>query len=541
MCLPLDSNGNDLIKDSSMVDKKQPNVLFIICDDLNNAISGMGRAPSAPCPNLQQLMDSGVRFTNAHSNCPLCLPARNMLLSGLYAYTTGQFTLWDPWDKTVHIHSTAEHGRLNRGAPLLGQAVMMPQHFKDNGYNVYGGGKVHHMGKVSDDWWTEYAFRPDYGPQVRSRETGGMMRHPRMEKLYDGEPLASYLERYGGIDRFFLKEGDFSAHIELTFGPMDEIFTPDAGDFVYGDGSPYRYVSDDDRDLLPDENVTNWAVDVLGREHDKPFFLAAGFMKPHSPLNVPRRYFDMFPLDELELPPLLQGDTDDCARTLVENWPFGFLFYGMIRNGGEEMWRKWVQAYLANIAFMDEQVGKIMAALRKSPYADNTIVVFTSDNGYHMGEKEFIHKNTLWEEGGQVPIIFQGPGIAENGQCTRPVSLIDLYPTLIDLCGLPADPHASTHGHPLEGFSMTPLLSEPEKGIWDGPDVALMSVRGNTGIHHSVRSQRYRYTLCGNGEEELYDHETDPNEWTNIAADTAYKEIKGKLRKELVTLVYGQG
>ena len=518
----------------------RPNVLFIICDDLNNAITGMGRTPGAPCPGLQEMMRTGVRFTNAHSNCPICLPARNMLLSGLYAYTTGHFTLWDSWQDSVHIHSTAEHDRPHRGTPLLGEAVMLPQYFKDNGYNVFGGGKVHHMGKVSDEWWTEYAFGPDYGPQVWSRESGEIQAHPLRKELYTGGQLASYIKRYSGIDRFFMRGDDFSPHIELSFGPMDEIFIPDAGDFVYGNGSPYRYVSDNDRDPLPDENVADWASAVLERNHTEPFFLAAGFMKPHSPLNVPRGYFDMFPLEEIELPPLLDGDTDDCAKTLVENWPFGFLLYAMIRNGGEHMWRRWIQSYLAGIAFMDEQAGKILDTLRNSPYADNTIVVFTSDNGYHMGEKEFIHKNTLWEESGQIPLIVNGPGIDGNGlECTRPVSLIDLYPTLIDLCGLPGNPHERTHGHPLEGYSLKPLLEDPENGGWNGPDAALMSVRGNTGIHHSVRSQQFRYTLCSNGDEELYDHAEDPNEWNNVAEQSEYTDVKAELRKQLIQMVFG--
>lgn len=274
---------------------------------------------------------------------------------------------------------------------------------------------------------------------------------------------------------------------------------------------------------------------MLGRRHDRPFMQALGFMKPHTPLNVPTRYFDMFPLDTIELPPFLAGDIDDCARALVAHRPYGFLMYRLVMKGGERLWREWLQAYLACVAFVDEQVGKVLDALEASPYAANTIVVFTSDNGYHMGEKEYIFKDSLWEESSQVPLIVRAPGVARSGGiCRKPVSLIDLYPTLIDLCGLPSQPHTDTHGHALDGHSLCPLLVDPVSGEWDGPPVALSSVRGDAGVHHSVRSLTHRYTLCQNGEEELYDHRTDPHEWRNLAAEPACATVRKELRDEMM-------
>ena len=140
----------------------RPNVVFIICDDLNNAIGGMGRQPCAPAPNLQRLMRGGVRFPNAYSNCPVCLPARNALFSGLYPHTTGHFTLWDNWRTSTALATTGMYRRGNWGAQLLRDAVMMPEHFRDNGYDVFGAGKVLHEGVVDPEWWTEYAHGPDY-------------------------------------------------------------------------------------------------------------------------------------------------------------------------------------------------------------------------------------------------------------------------------------------------------------------------------------------------------------------------------------------
>lgn len=513
----------------------RPNVLFIICDDLNNAIEGMGRRPCAPAPNLQRLMQCGVSFPNAHSTCPVCLPARNSLFSGLYAHTSGQYTLWDHWKSSTAIATTGCYDRRYRGTPLLRDAAMLPRHFKENGYGVYGAGKVLHEGVVDPGWWTEYAYGPDYGPWLGGSTT------QRQDWMVEGEPLASYVRRYGGIDRFFLDGGTFRHHIETAFGPLGDIFDGRSGMGRNRDGSVFRYASDDDRDPLPDEKVADWGVDILRRGHDRPFMLALGFMKPHTPLNAPGEYFDMFPPDRLELPPFLAGDLDDCARALIDHRPYGFLMHGLVMKGGEALWRQWLQAYLACVAFVDDQIGKVLNALEDSLYADNTIVVFTSDNGYHMGEKEYIFKDSLWEESSQVPLIVRAPRVASaDSVCDVPVSHIDIYPTLVDLCDLPSEPHAPTHGHRLEGHTLRPLLAAPEAGVWDGPPVALSSVRGDSGIHHSVRSRTHRYTLCGNGEEELYDHRTDPHEWHNLAADPQQAETKSGLRDEMMALVWAE-
>ena len=517
---------------------RRPNVLFIICDDLNTAIEGFGRTPCAPAPNLQRLLREGVRFRNAQNNCPVCLPSRTSLLSGLYPHTTGHYTLWDDWRSCTHIQTTSDPLRPAWRRPLLASAVMLPQHFRNHGYQTFGVGKVAHEGQTDPAWWTEYAYGPDYGPFLWDAVRREQAMHPDRFWMYEGEPMLSYVQRYAGVDRFFLNGEKFRHHIELNFGPLGEILGNGA-ELRNNRGESYRYASDDDRDPLPDEKTTAWATEVLQREHDDPFFLAVGYMKPHTPLNVPQRFFNLFPPEQIELPPVLAGDCDDCARALVEHRPYGFLTYEIIRKGGEGMWRRWLQAYLACIAFVDEQVGALLDALEASPYADDTIVVFTSDNGYHMGEKEYIFKETLWDESDQIPLVIRAPGSAgAGGVCERPVSLIDLYPTLVDLCGLPANPNDGTHGHPLEGHSLRSLLEDPA-GTWGGPDVALTSIRGDTGIHHSVRSARYRYSRCQNGEEELYDHAADPHEWTNLAADPAMAATKAELRAALLRMVLG--
>ena len=516
----------------------KPNVLFIICDDLNNAVSRMGRVPCSVTPNLSKLMAESVRFQNAQCNDPVCLPSRSSLFSGLYPHVTGHYTLWDSWRSTTAVATTGCYGRRDHGVPLLRNAVMMPKHFRDNGYGVYGVGKVLHEGVVNPEWWDEYGHGPDYGPFLWDAQRKCQRSRPDREWLCEGEPFSSYVKRYEGVDRFFLDGDRFRHHIEKAFGPLCDLF-PGEENGVLGGGKPYRYAADDDRDLLPDERTAAWAVDILSRRHERPFFLGVGFMKPHTPLNAPSKYFDMFPPEELELPPLLDGDLDDCARALIEHRPYGFLTYGLLMKGGEALWREWLQAYLACIAFMDDQLGKVLSVLESSPYRENTVVVFTSDNGYHMGEKEYIFKDTLWEESCQVPLIIRAPGQAqENRECHTPVSLIDLYPTLVDLCGLPSEPNAGANGRELDGHSLRRLLHDPDIGNWGGHRVALSSVRGDTGIHHSVRSRTHRYTLCGNGEEELYNHDIDPHEWHNCATDPEYAEVKAQLRREMMTLLW---
>ena len=204
--------------------------------------------------------------------------------------------------------------------------------------------------------------------------------------------------------------------------------------------------------------------------------------------------------------------------------------------------KKWTQAYLACVAFVDDQIGKILDSLENSEYAKNTIVILTSDHGFHMGEKDFIYKQSLWDRGTKVPLMISGiPGMVEGKNCTQPVSLIDIYPTFVDLCQLPKAPNKGKSNYPLEGFSLKTLALDP-KGEWMGPDVAITALPGKDHImnrqfkgalfpHFSVRSEEWRYTLSSTGEEELYNYRIDPDEFTNLANNPEYFSIKNNLRK----------
>ena len=323
------------------------------------------------------------------------------------------------------------------------------------------------------------------------------------------------------------------------FAPLSEI--PTVGDYTgwmkdWEEPWDFQYESEMDRELMPDEITSMWVSEKLNETHDNPFFIVAGMNRPHTPRYAPKEFFDMFPLETIILPPYLENDLNDIPSILWENNYQSSALTRFLEDsaetdiGSEMWWKKWIQSYLACVAFVDHQVGVILDSLENSQYADNTIVIFTADHGYHMGEKNFLSKTTIWEESTRIPLVVYAPGVSVAGEkVAHPVSLIDIYPTLIDLSDLPEYPNIGGNGYLLDGYSIRPFLENPTNGIWDGPPVALNHLHGNVNPannvpspiaenHHSVRSSRYRYTLTSDGEEEFYDHLDDPNEWNNLAA-----------------------
>jgi arylsulfatase A-like enzyme len=301
---------------------------------------------------------------------------------------------------------------------------------------------------------------------------------------------------------------------------------------MFYSGRPWKFREGHNRDPMPDEVHAREAVAFLQQEHPAPFLLTVGFSRPHSPWYAPQKYFDLFPLETVELTPILENDADDCAKILTKQQdlsePWGWHKYQKImKNGGNEQLRKWTQAYLACVAFVDDQVGKVLEAIEARDDADNTLIIFTSDHGYHMGEKEYLFKFTPWEESVRIPFVVAGPGVAEGVECARPVALLDLYPTCIDYAGMNA-------AYALDGFSLRSLLDDPAENEWEGPysSVAASGSKAPFQVdqparpedqHFSLRSEHFRYIRCRNGEEEFYDHRSDPNEWHNQIRNTAYK------------------
>ncbi|MDB5241650.1 MAG: Choline-sulfatase [Spirosoma sp.] len=343
--------------------------------------------------------------------------------------------------------------------PVLPDAVTLPQYFTANGYAVFGAGKIYH------DTFNDSASWPAYFPVPRS-------------------PIPAKAPVHG---------------------------------FEHFDWSPVSATDEE----MGDYSIVNQGIDFLKKDHDKPFFLAIGLTRPHLPWYVPQKYFDMYPLSDIVIPKIPANDLSDVPQAGV----------AMAKPKGDhkfivehKQWELAVQGYLASITFADAQIGRLLDALQRSPFSENTIIVLFGDHGWHLGEKEHWRKFALWEEAARVPFIVVAPGInAGNVTSERTVNLMDIYPTLVELCGLPTK-------KALEGMSLVPLLRNPQLA-WPHPSVTTHGF-GN----HAVRSERWRYIRYKDGTEELYDHDKDPQEWKNLANDTKYVAIKKELAKWLPTV-----
>jgi len=496
----------------------KPNVLFIICDDLNDWAMHPLDHPKAKVPNIDKLSNEGVIFTNAHAAVPVCGPSRVCLMSGMYPQSINNYG-FNAWSNV----------------PELKDRIPMPLHFRNNGYSVYGTGKLLHEGE-GGDFYTEYGIQPDYGPWP-----------------WQGKGDPEYTAHTNHYDQWKEYLPIYDMHRDLDYAPLSEVpeWKADKEKNIPGalgwyntkTAKPFKYVDAENRDKLPDEISADFAIDILNRKHENPFFLGVGFIRPHSPLYAPEKYFKMFPLEEITLPPYLKGDKDDCAQMLKDRWEWGFIKYdALIKAGGEKAWKEWVQAYLACMAFVDDQIGRVVEALNNSPYKDNTIIVLTGDNGYHIGEKDCIQKWHLWNESTKIPLYVSIPSSKEDKLvCNKPVSLIDLYPTLTDICQLSGNPAGNTTNRTFDGKSLVPLLKSPAGDAWENRPI-LTAVQNNTSqkiskAHFSVIDEQYRYTLCLDGEEELYDNKKDPNEWINLTKNEDYVEVKKSLNKEMKKLL----
>jgi arylsulfatase A-like enzyme len=271
---------------------------------------------------------------------------------------------------------------------------------------------------------------------------------------------------------------------------------------------------------MSDSKAARWAASQLQDSHEEPFILMVGFLSPHAPWHVPQKYFDLYDPAELTLPPYPADDLDDipAAGRAMLNEGYPRTEWAIQEN----QWRNIVHAYLASISFVDAKIGMVLDALESSPYRDNTIVILWSDNGYHMGTKNTFQKHTLWERSARVPLIIKNPATRARGECQRVVSLLDIYPTLLEMCGLP--PNAN-----VMGSSLLPLLEDPHTD-WDFPALTY----GRNGAQ-SIRTADYRYIEYGDGSAELYDHRSDPHELTNLAGDAAFAEIISSHKARLMT------
>ena len=502
----------------------RPNVILIICDDLNDYIECLEGHPDARTPNINRLAKSGVSFTQAHCNIPICGPSRASLFTGVYPHNSGcfGFTKWDEYE-------------------VLKNSRTIMDHFRANGYQTVGTGKLmHHMVRTE---WKQYGNRADYGPFC-----------------FDGTDKIAHPDIPAPFREIGPVDGSFGPFINLEGRKTADGKPVQWRNGGWGNNARELVVtSQSDRDQTPDELNGDWTVEQLrdraAKSGRQPFFLGVGFIRPHTPLIVPQRFFDMFPLEQIKLPVIRPGDIEDTFARSVRALPNGSeptsprtqdmgerLYANLVASypTRDEALRRFIQAYLASVASVDEQIGRILDVVEESSLKDNTIIILTSDHGWGMGEKDYLYKNSLWQESTRIPLIIHAPGVAHaGGQSPQPVSLIDVYPTLIDLCELKGETRKNARGHALDGHSLKPLLEDPEGGEWAGPDAALTALykwrmKYNPAREsYALRSSDWRYIRYENGKEELYDTRKDPYEWENLAGKAEYADQLSQFRTRM--------
>ncbi len=453
----------------------RPNVLFLMADDLNTLLGCYGD-PLARTPNLDRLASRGVRFDRAYCAYPLCGPSRNALLTGLYPNSNGILGNSQIFRQTIPTH------------------ISLPQAFRHAGYLSVRAGKLYH-----------YAVPPSIGTDGHD--------DPASWEIEFNPAGVDFLEDQDQI--FSLIPGQFGGTLSWYASPKS--------DGNHTDG------------ILADD--AEWVLEHCAKRPERPFFLAVGFFRPHTPYISPKvPYFGYYPEARMPVVPNVKEDQADLP-------PAALLSYKREQdNLTDDLRRKALQAYYASISFMDAQVGRVVDALDRLGLADKTIIVFTSDHGYHVGEHGLWQKMSLFEVSNRVPLLMVVPGVTTRGTVVKsPVSLIDLYPTLTALAGVKAPAN-------LQGQNLGPMLQDPTvtgRG-WALSQVSRTgAIRGEkkakgprgTGkfFGYSLRTAQWRYTEWDEGRQgrELYDHDADPKELTNLAGRPAHAATVAELSRQL--------
>ncbi|MEI7851501.1 MAG: sulfatase [Kiritimatiellales bacterium] len=439
------------------------NVLFIAIDDLNDWVGCLGGNPQVITPNFDRFAKQQAMVMNK-AYCPstVCCPTRSALLTGKRASSTGVYG----------------NGQNLKNAAKAKDVVTLPEYFANYGYHTLSAGKIFH-------------------------------KHPTADGLDEGQWAFQEFARPGGGTKGMLWE--------QTPPPADGV-KAGGTDFAWG---ACKAPVQETKDYV----ACKWAADQLQRDFDgKPFFLALGISKPHLPWYVPQEFFDLYPLEKLIPVEIFRDDLDDIVRK--DGRPIFKPDARFLLADKANLHKEAQRAYLANVSYVDYCIGVLFDALAKSKYADNTIVMIWGDHGWHLSEKMKYGKTDLWEESARVPFIVRVPGMTPpDFKCEGVVNLLDMYPTLVELCGLP--PNAEN-----EGRSFVPLLKNP-KMEWNTPTLTTYQYK-----NHSFTDGRYRYTWYGgkaDGAEELYDHSIDPLEHKNLAANPEYKEIIARFKEYLPT------
>jgi arylsulfatase A-like enzyme len=432
----------------------KPNVLFIAVDDLNNMIGPIDNFSNVKTPNFDRLAKMGVTFTNAHVQAPLCGPSRASIMTGLRPSTTGIYGM------------TPDNEIRREGNPATKDITFLPEYFKQNGYHTMGIGKLFHIHAPNDVFDESGGRVKGFGP------------YPEKRFVWDG----------------------FGKGVRGTHGRT----STDWGAFPESDT------------LMPDHQSVNWVKERLEKDYEKPFFMGLGFLRVHVPLYVPQKWFDLYPLDKIETPPYKFDDLNDIPSVGLQINDLPMMPSTEWANKSGE-WKKIVQAYLACISYVDYELGRVLDALERSKHADNTIIVLWSDHGYRLGEKGTFAKHALWETATKAPLLFAGPNLPRGKKIKAPVEMLSIYPTLLDLSGLPA--YARN-----EGKSLVDMM-QSDKGVDTSYAITTFAMN-----NHAIKKAGYRYIRYEDGTEEFYDHSVDPHEWYNEADNKKFTTKKNALQ-----------
>lgn len=431
---------------------ERPNVLFIAIDDLNDWVSVFGGHSKAVTPHIERFANEGAMvFQNAHGAGSICGPSRSAMLSGFMPSRTGAY------------------GNSNNmlESPLVQEYATLPEYFSKHGYHTLSMGKIFHKhdvaGGIDRGQWSFDQYEPT---------SGGGAPDPtqltsRIQNLINGEP-----------------------------GPPSPYTGANGSEFAWG---PTLQPKEETKDY----KTALWAAEQLQVDREQPFFMGIGISRPHLPFYAPQEFFDLYDPNGEYMPPIREDDLDDILTPTGKPKFKPTSDYLWLKQN--DLFDEAARGYLAASSYADACLGVIFEGLRRSPHFDNTIVFVWGDHGWHLGEKLRYRKGSGWSESTRFPFLVRTPNMTNRLDCIRPISMIDFYPTLIDLCQLPRKPV-------LDGRSFAPLLDSPKRK-WDHPVVTIHG-RGNA----SAFDGRWRHIRYSDGTHELYDLQADPQEWTNLAA-----------------------
>lgn len=464
------------LSSAQAAETRPKNVLFIVSDDLNNRLGCYGD-PLVQTPHLDRLAARGTVFEKAYCTFPLCGPSRNSFLTGLYPNSTGIFLNGQVFRQTVP------------------HQVSMPQWFRRNGYLSVRIGKMYHYNVPN------------------SIGTDG----------HDDPASWEIQMNPAGVDRT-VEEPDIFSLVPGSFGGTLSWYASPREDRLHTDGM--------------NAADANWVLERCAKDRSRPFFLALGFFRPHTPYVSPKPYFDKYPEEKM---PLVSGVEEDKKDIPVPALGSHKKEHDLLTDA---LRRKAVQAYHASISFMDAQLGEVMATLDRLGLAEDTVIVFTSDHGYHLGEHGLWQKMSLFEESARVPLLVVAPGLGKGARVKAPVSHVDMLPTIAELCGIPRPESA-------QGQSLVPMLRDPSvtgrgwaltqvmRGAGGGRND--VGTQGKRFFGYSLRTERWRYTEWDEGRRgrELYDHQNDSRELTNLAEKPEHEATVASLSAQLRAAVAG--